>query len=193
MWVMKLGGSLYGSPELDHWLEAIAAHGAGKVVVVPGGGRFADAVRDSQHALGFDDLAAHNMAVLAMAQAAHWLHACCNALRPVDSADALADALGAGHVAVWQPLDLRRDAPDELTSWDVTSDSLAAWLAERLHAQRLLLVKWDAPPPHADHAALAATGYVDAEFARFARRFGGPVTFLPRDAFTRLPEALRPR
>jgi aspartokinase-like uncharacterized kinase len=193
MWVVKLGGSLYDAPELDDWLAAIAAHGAGKVVVVPGGGRFADAVRDAQRSLGFDDLVAHNMAVLAMAQGAQWLHARCDALRLVDSADALADTLAAGHVALWQALDARRDAPDELTSWDVTSDSLAAWLAERLRAQRLLMVKRDAPPPYADLAELAENGYVDAEFARFARRFGGPVSFLPRDGFTRLPEVLRPR
>jgi aspartokinase-like uncharacterized kinase len=37
-------------------------------------------------------------------------------------------------IALWLPLELPRDAPDMLTTWDVTSDSLALWLALRLNA-----------------------------------------------------------
>jgi aspartokinase-like uncharacterized kinase len=65
--VVRLGGSHAFSPWLRPWLAAIRA-AAGGVVVVPGGGPFADAVRLAQTAMGFDDLAAHRMALLAMAQ-----------------------------------------------------------------------------------------------------------------------------
>ena len=48
MWVVKIGGSLLGSPELERWLEVVAKHGDGKIIIVPGGGLFANAVRDAQ-------------------------------------------------------------------------------------------------------------------------------------------------
>jgi aspartokinase-like uncharacterized kinase len=45
MWVVKLGGSLLGSPELPRWLDTLVKISDGKVLIVPGGGMFADAVR----------------------------------------------------------------------------------------------------------------------------------------------------
>src|SRR5215510_16371000 len=65
--VVKLGGSYAHAAELKPWLAAIAAC-AGHVVLVPGGGPFADAVREAQARMGFDDRVAHRMALTAMAQ-----------------------------------------------------------------------------------------------------------------------------
>jgi 5-(aminomethyl)-3-furanmethanol phosphate kinase len=53
-------------------------------------------------------------------------------------------------------------------SWAVTSDSLAAWLARRLGARRLVLVKSAAAPSAAAPAELAARGLVDAAFPDYA-------------------------
>ena len=55
MWVIKLGGSLLSSESLKEWLSVIVKHGAGKLVIVPGGGIFADKVRDEQQKWKFDD------------------------------------------------------------------------------------------------------------------------------------------
>src|SRR5688572_11112389 len=65
--VVKLGGSYALSPRLPAILAAIRASHV-PVVVVPGGGPFADAVRAAQPRMGFGDRAAHRMALLAMAQ-----------------------------------------------------------------------------------------------------------------------------
>ena len=65
--VVKLGGSYAFSSTLKSWIEAVAAC-AGHVVVVPGGGPFAETVRAAQPKMGFDDRAAHEMALLAMEQ-----------------------------------------------------------------------------------------------------------------------------
>ena len=48
MWIVKLGGSLLGAEELTHWLELLARYSDGKIIIVPGGGIFADAVREAQ-------------------------------------------------------------------------------------------------------------------------------------------------
>ena len=68
MWVIKLGGSLLGSPELAKWLALVAKFGDGKVIIVPGGGIFADAVRASQQLSNTSDALAHHLALLAMDQ-----------------------------------------------------------------------------------------------------------------------------
>jgi dihydroneopterin aldolase len=58
-------------------------------------------------------------------------------------------------------------------SWDVTSDSLAAWLAGRLGAKRVLLVKHaDVPASPLRASALVAGGMLDPAFPRFLRASG---------------------
>ena len=141
MWIVKLGGSLSRDARLPRWLQMLAELGGGRVVVVPGGAAFADAVRAAQGHWGFDDLTAHNMAVLAMAQTAHMLHALEPRLVLVTDEDAIRRAQHAGQAVLWMPLSLLRDAPDIITTWEVTSDSLALWLARRLNAERLVVVK----------------------------------------------------
>ena len=65
--IVKLGGSHANGRHLKDWLAAIAAE-AGAIAIVPGGGPFADAVRTAQASMGYDDRAAHAMALKAMAQ-----------------------------------------------------------------------------------------------------------------------------
>ncbi len=161
--VVKLGGSHADAPALRAaWLAAIAAAN-GPVVLVPGGGPFADAVRAQQGPLGYDDATAHDMALLAMGQ-----HGLVLAARPGFVAAAtpsrIARALADGRVPVWLPAAMLARARDVVKGWGVTSDSLALWLAVRLGARAVLLVKRDAASPGLDEA-----------FAGFQARFAGEV------------------
>jgi 5-(aminomethyl)-3-furanmethanol phosphate kinase len=169
MWVVKLGGSLARDPLLPRWLELLAELGGGRVIAVPGGGPFADQAREAQAWWQIDDLAAHNLAVLGMAQMASLMHALCPALTMAQGEPALRAVLQRGQPALWLPLDLMRSRPDELTNWGVTSDSLALWLAQRLHAERLVIVKSCRIDPRAGFADLSAAGVLDAAFAERAR------------------------
>jgi dihydroneopterin aldolase len=164
--VVKLGGSLLDSPDcLRIWLCCVAS-GGGRVVVVPGGGPFADAVRAAQRETGFDDRAAHRMALLAMEQCGLLFASLESSLVPAGSIGAIRTALQRGRVPVWMPSHLVADAEDISESWDVTSDSLAAWLARELGASTLWLVK-ACQIPDQDPTRLAAGGIVDAAFPRY--------------------------
>ena len=191
MWVVKLGGSLDRNPLLRRWLTALAEVGAGRVVIVPGGGRFANAARDAQQHWGFDDLTGHNLAVLGMAQMAQMMKGLCPALPCVGDEAALHAQLAAGAVPIWMPLSLLRNVPDELTNWGVTSDSLALWLAERLQAEGVIVVKSCAVPADADAASLAAAGIVDAEFATRSTRLPCPVRVVNASDWAALPQLIR--
>jgi aspartokinase-like uncharacterized kinase len=178
MWIVKLGGSLHDALALRAWLRLIADAAGPARVLVPGGGPFADAVRALQPRLGFDTLRAHRMAILAMQQ--YGLH-----LAALEPALALAETeveLRAGPAAIWLPWRLAGREAGIPASWDVTSDSLACWLAVRLGAEGLLLVK-SAPVPPGPQAAesLAAAGLLDPAFPAMARHFAGPILVLHRD------------
>lgn len=165
--IVKLGGSHAFAKHLTAWLDALA-RAAGRVVVVPGGGPFADAVRTAQPAMGFDDRAAHRMGLLAMEQFGCALAGLWPSLRVAESAATIQAALRGGAVPVWAPTRMALEAKDVPASWDVTSDSLAAWLAGALGAKLLLLVKSsEAPQAPVRAADLAARGVVDACFPRF--------------------------
>lgn len=170
--VVKVGGSYAFSSALKSWIDAVAAC-AGRVVVVPGGGPFAETVRVAQPKMGFDDRAAHAMALLAMEQYGCALASLGAGWRLAASAAAILDVLREGGVPVWSPTPMLREANDVPWSWDVTSDSLAAWLAGRIGAKRVLLVKQLEPPPGRLRAAdLVADGIIDPAFPRFLRASG---------------------
>jgi aspartokinase-like uncharacterized kinase len=175
--VVKLGGSHAFSEHLAGWVEAIADC-AGHVVVVPGGGPFADAVRDAQRKIGFSDDAAHHMALLAMEQYGCALASLNGTFVPADSLAAIRQALAAAQVPVWMParMALAEDIP---ASWDVTSDSLAAWLAGQLEARQLLLVKRVGLGAATMRLPeLIARGIVDKSFSEFLNTAKVPAVVL---------------
>jgi dihydroneopterin aldolase len=180
MWVVKLGGSLASDPvQLQHWLTVLATDGAGKVVIVPGGGPYADLVRESQAKLGFSDSTAHRMAILAMEQFGLTLAALAPGLTPAGSTDAIREILRRGGVPVWLPGAMTIGNPEIPESWDVTSDSLAAWLARHLGAEKLVLVKsCAAPEGEVSPEELQRLEIVDAAFPDFMRRTGFPALVL---------------
>ena len=169
--IVKLGGSHATGRHLKDWLAAIAAE-AGSIVIVPGGGPFADAVRTAQASIGFHDPAAHIMAMMAMAQFGSALESLNPALRLAASRSAISRALKDGKVPVWSPEPMARAAGLPET-WDLTSDSLAAWLAGALGASRLVLVKHGRFEGAAIYAHdLAARGVVDPLFPRYLKESG---------------------
>src|SRR5499427_3441981 len=170
--VIKLGGSFAFSACLRDWIAAIAGC-AGRAVIVPGGGPFADAVRAAQAQMGFDDRAAHRMALLAMEQYGCAIQSRHEALSLADSFDSIGRGLADGQVPVWLPTQMALGAADIPPSWDVTSDSLAAWLAGKIGAARLLLVKHVEPARGTARATdLASGNIVDKAFGKFLAASG---------------------
>jgi 5-(aminomethyl)-3-furanmethanol phosphate kinase len=176
MWVVKIGGSLAQDPLLPQWLDLLAQLGGGRVALVCGGGRFADEVRQSQHHWRFDNLAAHNMAVLAMAQSAYLAHGLSPDLHLASSEAELRRVLHGGHTAVWLPLAMTRSQPDEDTHWDMSSDSMALELARSLNAERLVVVKSCAVDRRASLTELTQCGVLDRQFPLRAGGASFPIT-----------------
>lgn len=168
--VVKVGGSLLPGGTPRTLVEALAdLAGAYHLVVVPGGGLFADAVREAgaRHAPG--DSASHWMAILAMDQHAHLLAAMSPRASLCVAPEECAATCSERGLAILAPYAWLRAADPLPHGWHVTSDSLAAWIAFRLHAPRLLLLKaldglTDGQDLRAEAgvAEAAAAGIVDA-------------------------------
>lgn len=165
--IVKLGGSLAHSPQFAAWLQVLAAWG-GPLILVPGGGPFAECVRAAQGAMGFDDTTAHRMALNAMGQFGIALAAYSDAFTLAVSRDELDRALNVGEIPVWLPENMVLGASDVPECWEVTSDSLAAWLAWTYGARRLLLIKASDLAAPGSVRDLAADKIVDPLFPRFA-------------------------
>jgi 5-(aminomethyl)-3-furanmethanol phosphate kinase len=188
--IVKLGGSQATGPHLKDWLTAIAAE-AGSIAIVPGGGPFADAVRTAQASIGYDDRAAHAMALMAMAQFGCALESLNPALKLATSRSAILRALKDGKVPVWAPQQMARAARLPET-WDVTSDSLAAWLTGALGAGCLLLVKHGRFETETiDARDLVERGVVDPVFPRYLKESGARAWLASPTDSTRLADGLR--
>lgn len=190
MWVVKLGGSLNNDPRLPDWLELLVQLGGGRVAVVCGGGSFADEVRRSQAHWRFDDLPAHNMAVLAMAQTTYLAQALNPRLHLTTSKDGIRKVLHGGHTALWLPLELMRAQADTDTNWDVASDSIALDLARELNAERLVVVKSCAIDPMASLVELVQVGILDRRFASLGSGAPFPIDIVHRDDLPRMRSLL---
>ena len=190
MWVVKIGGSLSHDAVLRTWLIELSEAGGGRVVIVPGGGDFADKVRQYQAEWRFDDLAAHNMCLLAMTQYAFLMHGLLPELVLASSEAEIHRALRGGRVAVWVPTALLRDTPDEMCNWDTTSDSLAAWLSTMLNAERLMLVKSCAIEAGEPLESLASNGVVDRRFVSYVSDANFVVELFNKDAIELMRDRL---
>ena len=177
-WVVKLGGAMMHSADLVRWLEACAAPGAVRCVVVLGGGRLADEVRALHARWAFEEAHAHELAIAAMAINAGVAAALAPGLASFSRN--LPDGNGS---VLWRP----GGACEWLgvpASWSATSDTLALALGRVLHADAVYLVK--SPPeaafPSGDAAACAAAGFIDAYLPRLLADSAVPVSAVSREA-----------
>jgi len=190
--IVKVGGGLLRDEGLDGLRRAcadvVALASGRRVLVVPGGGPFADAVRAVDAQVGLADAVAHRLALHAMDQLGVLLAAL---LPDAEIATNLAPPRALGILAIAPAFTGRAGIPE---SWAVTSDSLAVFAAAAMGAEEAVLLKpvagvmarWpsDEPPiPEltADELqtlqAGGGGGAVDAYLAEAVRRTGVSVIF----------------
>jgi aspartokinase-like uncharacterized kinase len=164
--VVKVGGSLFDRPDLGGRLAAFVGQWDKEpVVVVPGGGAAADAVRAWDRVQRLGDEVSHWLALRAMALSAEFLAALLrrSGVR-VDVVDRPgASCRGVEVVDAWAFCRADDAGPDRLPhSWAATSDSVAARVAHVAGAAQLVLLK-SCPPGPSD--------FVDPCFGDLVRRY----------------------
>ncbi len=169
--LIKIGGSLLAHPRLPALLQILAHIPA--CLIIPGGGVYADAVRNAQLQAGFDDEEAHWQAIAAMDQSALSLHQLAPELPIVSQQDDLQQAMQQGQTVIWQPYQMLKQDCQLPATWQVTSDSLAAWLAlqfltqawaQDLILQELILIKATSMPAASSIQQMQQSGLLDGYF-----------------------------
>lgn len=142
--VVKVGGGLVreaGDGALRMLCRTIGEVGARHpLLVVPGGAAFADAVREHDRRFGLQAATSHRMAILAMDQFGWLLSDLIPGAVPCAEVAAARAVSARGGTPILLPAALLASDPLP-ASWEVTSDSIAAWVAADTGAERLVLVK----------------------------------------------------
>lgn len=150
-----------------------------EIIVIPGGGPTANAVRelDQNQRLGEED--SHWLALTALTFNAAFLSLRLPESQVIDGLTWVGGCWQAGRLPILDPFAFCRhdeSRPDHLPHfWAVTSDSVAARVAVVAGAAELILLK-SAPPPPGDLESLAAAGYVDPWLPRMGLTI--PVQFV---------------
>jgi aspartokinase-like uncharacterized kinase len=198
--VIKVGGSLFDWPELPRRLTAMldarqAADRDERLVLIAGGGPAAEVVRALDRIHGLGDRSAHRLALHAMDLTAIVLAELLPGTVPVQSLDALRAVCSAGSIPVLASRlilnEIECSGREGLSaSWDVTSDTIAAWMALHIGADRLILLKSAPLPVGTTRLDAARLGLVDpmlpivagtlprVEYLNLRERASGP-QFLP--------------
>ncbi|MFN8457286.1 MAG: hypothetical protein U0401_21950 [Anaerolineae bacterium] len=153
--LIKIGGSLYARPDLPAittvWATTAASH---KLILLPGGGPFADQVRAADARFHLSHSTAHWMAILAMDQYAYLLANLIPQAVLVRDIVTAEDVCTTGRLAILAPSTLLLQLDPLPHSWQITSDSIAAWLAYYTRIPLLVLLKSIAGVYSQDSAAL---------------------------------------
>ena len=139
--VLKVGGSLAeDSASLTSLCQELSVLAKNhRILIVPGGGEFADTVRKFDKTYSLLGMVAHKMAILAMDQYGFFLSDITpnsyvsHSLKEISNS-----AKGKLPIFLASKLMFREDPMEH--SWDVTSDTIAAYIAGLLHAKKLVLV-----------------------------------------------------
>lgn len=140
--VVKIGGSIAAYPDkLRALCKKISVLSKKfRVVVVPGGGEFADTVRQLDQRYNLTSRISHRMAIYAINQYGLMLTDLIPDSVAVNERDQTKIVLDKNLTPVFLPAKLMLAEDPLENSWDVTSDSIAFYIAKVLEASKLVLV-----------------------------------------------------
>jgi 5-(aminomethyl)-3-furanmethanol phosphate kinase len=140
--VVKIGGSLVAYPEklksLCTKLSELSKNHS--LILLPGGGEFADVTRNLDEKFSLSCRVSHQMAILGMDQNGLLLSQLTPQSVTVTKLCEIRRVLDSSHLPIFLPSTLFFKEDPLENSWDVTSDSIATYLASRLHTSKVLLV-----------------------------------------------------
>jgi 5-(aminomethyl)-3-furanmethanol phosphate kinase len=140
--VIKVGGSLALLPkELRSLCKKLSdLSKQHELVIIPGGGEFADIVRLLDKRFSLSPQICHKMAILGMEQFGFLLSDLIPNSYVFNTLGDLKKVLKSDKLPIFLPSTFMQHENPLKNSWEVTSDSIAVYIASRLDAAKVLLV-----------------------------------------------------
>jgi len=177
--VAKVGGSLLDLPQLPTVLRTWFDGQPGTNVLVGGGGPLADFIRRADERFEIGETNSHQLCLRLMGVSAQLLAAVLPESMFVQRLGDLRHAIeGRLNDLLVLDVDEMMRAQDDISlrglpkSWEVTSDSIAAYLARVLAADELVLFKSTTLPANIKREQASDAGLVDGYFARASADIG---------------------
>lgn len=143
-WVLKIGGSLFPEKAIDLCRFIVKQNDlSAKILIVCGGGEFANKVRDYNDLLDFSDDANHRSAIMCMDIIGTLLADKVEGLKSVNSIEDALKVSESGKIPVLNSYTLMEDHDPLEHSWRVTSDSIALYISNLLKAKLLIATDVD--------------------------------------------------
>jgi aspartokinase-like uncharacterized kinase len=189
--VLKIGGSLFVQPQFVLRLQAfverlLIAHAPAHIVLIAGGGPLVDALREIDHVNQIPIEHSHGAAIEMMDASADLLQAWWPQLHATSCWGDLQTRCSNGGITLFRAANFLRGLEPNLPGtrlpegWDVTSDSIAARVAELLSAGRLILLKSPGVSTVTNWEVAASAGVVDRFFPTICASLGVvEMRFLP--------------
>lgn len=137
MWIVKIGGSWLKNPSLPSLLIKIKKICNKEIVIVPGGGSFADSIRDVSDKTKMSEKLANKLALKSTELFAEYLKELDNDLCLIDNPRNFKKE----KICIWLPSKKLSQNNSFKNNWDSTSDSVAAWLANKIMAKGVIFIK----------------------------------------------------
>jgi len=140
--IVKIGGSLALNPQklrnLCCTLYDISK--TRKIIIVPGGGEFADAVRALDKRFALSTYVSHQMAILAMDQYGYVLSDLIPNSCIIDNFGKIKTTFDSEKIPIFLPSKYFAKNNPLPNSWEITSDSIAIYFAVQLATSRVILL-----------------------------------------------------
>lgn len=140
---IKIGGGLSSYPdELRNLMKVLDNLSKSfQLLIIPGGGPFADIVRQMYRQYNVSETFAHWMAILAMDQYGFFLSNLSENAVKISSIEKAKELASKNKLAIFLPFCMLYEKDPLEHSWEITSDSIAAYIASLINAESLILLK----------------------------------------------------
>ncbi len=177
-YLCKVGGSLLDWEELPSRLSRFLNQLNRPVMLLAGGGKIANLVRDWDQLFNLGEERSHQLAIESMSLTASLLTAIVPQSCLVKNQEQLEAAIKHRQIPVLDAAgwleQLEAKAQLKLPhTWNITSDSIALWLAAELGLERLVLLKSIDFPDQGDLKTASEKGLIDAGFPDLFKKIAG--------------------
>ena len=135
MWIIKIGGSWIKNANLIKLIKLLVNLDNQKFIIVPGGGIFADSVREASKLNFLSEDQSHFLALKSTEIFGYMIKSLENRIHITEKINSFKEK------NLWLPSKILKNERNFKKNWESTSDSVATWLYSNISSKGLIFIK----------------------------------------------------